>query len=456
MDYYNKGEYAPALVYLKQVKEKCGEYKLVSSLIKECEDNLNTENKTNISIDKNSVSFNPQGGTEVIKVSAENTSWYFGKAPEWLRLSKNKGRLVVECEGNASGEERSVDLRLFFGEGEKRVTKKIHVIQFQSVMSVSSNSLNFPEYGGAINRIQVYTNDDWDVASQSDVWFKIEKTDNDVSVSCEANPYAKVRQGSFELTTSNNTAQTITITQDPSSPVFEIEETSIKVKWNEGDRTIKVNTNVPDWRVEGITTAWWCEMIKKSDQELLLRIKEHNESGYSREVKYKLIAGNIDKEITITQRTLGYQSLYEDYFDNTGGTIRITPVSASVYGGGSWGIRVSGYMVRWKVIEADLLNLNMSFSKSFLLSWEPMVRGYLPLQRDGLAWTAYLGVGGCVPFIDSPLNGNYNADHSKLLLETGAEFNFKLKRNQTVSSRVFIRIDGTFSIGAAFDLHKWK
>ena len=107
-------------------------------------------------------------------------------------------------------------------------------------------------------------------------------------------------------------------------------------------------------------------------------------------------------------------------------------------------------------MEADLLNLNASFSKSFLLSWEPMIMGYLPLQRDGLGWTAYVGVGGCVPFVDNPLNGNYYTEHSKLLLESGAEFNLKLKNNQTASGRVFIRIDGTFSVGASFDLHKWR
>ena len=85
-----------------------------------------------------------------------------------------------------------------------------------------------------------------------------------------------------------------------------------------------------------------------------------------------------------------------------------------------------------------------------------MVRGYLPLQRDGLAWTPYLGIGGCVPIINAPLNGNYSSDHSWFLFELGTEFNLKLRNNQTVSSRVFFRLDGTLSLGAAFDLHKWK
>ena len=456
MEYYNKGDFNSAKVYFNRVKDKCGEYKGVSAKIKDCEDNLKERNKPGISVGNSNVSFDPQGGSETIKVNSGETTWYFGKAPEWLKLSKSKGRLVIECEGNATGEDRSADVTLYSGEGSNKVSKKIHVNQSESILSVSTTSLSFPEHGSATYGIHVNSNDVWDVANQSGSWFNVTKTNEGVSVSCDENPYAKERQGVFSVVTSNNVSVIINVTQDASSPYFEIEETNVKIRWNEGDRRLKIKTNIPDWSVEGVSTAWWCEAEKTNEQELLLKIKEYNESGHFREVEYKVCAAGLEKHITIIQRTLGYQSLYEDYFDNMGGIWRITPVSASVYGGGSWGIRVSGYMVRWKVVEADLLNLNASFSKSFLLSWEPMIRGYLPLQRDGLGWTAYVGVGGCVPFVDKPLNGNYYTEHSKLLLESGAEFNLKLKNNQTASGRVFIRIDGTFSVGASFDLHKWR
>lgn len=455
MDYYNKGEYATALVYFKQVKENCDEYRGVSFKIKECEDKLKEGNKPGLTVGKSKVSFDPAGGTETIKVNSGEVQWSYGKAPEWLKLSRSKGRLVIECEGNATGEERSADITLYSGDGSNKASKKIHVTQSESVLSVSATSLSFPESGGATYKIEVHSNDIWHVASQSDNWFNVTKTDEGVSVSCSENTYAKKREGSFSLVTSNNVSVTISITQDPSRPFLEIEETSIKVKWNIGDRRIKVNTNIPDWRVEVIQGASWCRPIKQNEDALMFEI-DNNETGYPRDVKFSVNGAGLSRTITVTQGTLGYASLYEDYFINRGGSWRITPISASIYGGGSWGLRVSGYMVRWKVVEADLLNLNASFSKSFLLSWEPMVRGYLPLQRDGLGWTAYVGVGGCVPFVDNPIKEGVVSYHSKVLLESGAEFNLKLKNNQTTSGRVFIRIDGTFSVGAAFDLHKWK
>ena len=455
MEYYNKGDFNSAKVYFNRVKDKCGEYRGVSNKIKECEDNLKGENKPGLTVGNSNVSFDPQGGTETVKVNSGEAQWSYGKAPEWLKLSKSKGRLVIECEGNETGEERSADITLYSGEGSNKVYKKIHVTQSESTLSVSTTSLSFPEHGSAIYKIQVESNDSWSVSAQSDSWFNVTKTDEGVSVSCAENSYAKKREGSFSLMTSNNKSVIICIAQDPTRPFLEIDETSIKVKWNVGDRRIKVNTNIPDWKVEVIQGASWCRPIKQSEDALLFEI-DNNETGYPREVKFSVSGAGLSRTITVTQGTLGYASLYEDYFINRGSAWRITPISASIYGGGSWGVRVSGYMVRWKVVEADLLNLNASFSKSFLLSWEPMIRGYLPLQRDGLGWTAYVGVGGCVPFVDKPLNGNYYTEHSKLLLESGAEFNLKLKNNQTASGRVFIRIDGTFSVGASFDLHKWR
>ena len=456
MEYYNKGDFNSAKVYFNRVKEKCGEYRGVSNKIHECENNLKEGNKPGLTIGNRDVSFDPQGGTETVKVNSGEAQWSYGKVPEWLKLSKSKGRLVIECEGNGTGEERSAEIMLYSGEGSDRVTKKIQVTQSRSLLSASPTSLNFPVHGGATYRIQVVSNDNWSVAAQSDSWFSVIKNDDGLSVTCVENPYAKERQGTFNLVTENNESITINVKQDPSRPKLEIEETSIKLKWNEGGRRLKINTNIPNWKVEGISAAWWCEVEKKNEQELLLKIKEYNESGYPREVRYKVSAAGIEEYITVTQRTLGYHSLYEDYFDNMGGTWRITPVSVSIYGGGSWGLRVSGYMVRWKVVEVDLLNLNTSFSKSYLLSWEPMVRGYLPLQSDGLAWTPYIGVGGCVPFVDIPLKEGVKAEHSKMLFELGTEINLKLRNNQTVSPRIFIRIDGTITVGAAASLYKWK
>ena len=455
MEYYSKGDFNSAKVYFNRVKEQCGEYRGVSNKIKECQDNINSDNNSSITVGNSIISFNPQGGIETIKINSGATQWSWGKHPDWVKLSKSKGQLVIECKGNSSGVERDAIILLNFGEGVDKTIKKIKVTQDKSFLSVSAKSINFPENGGMTYNVQVNSNDDWNVYAQSDSWFVVSKTDEGVAVSCLDNPMTSSRIGSFIIETMNGQSAEVQVVQSMLTPILEVETTNIKAECDDSYLKLKINTNISNWNAKIVEGGSWCEVEKKNDQELLL-IMSANVSGVSRSVVVRITALDISKDITVTQRSLGYMSLYEDYFSERGGVWRIAPVSVYLYGGGRWGLRVSGYMVRWRVVEADLLNLNISFAKSFLLSWEPMVRGYLPLQRDGLAWTPYLGIGGCVPIINTPLNGNYYSDHSKLLFEIGTEFNLKLRNNQTVSSRVFFRLDGTLSLGASFDLHKWK
>lgn len=457
MDYFNKGEYATALVYFKQVKENCGEFRGVSAKIKECEDASNGGNgqgKSGISVGKGNVSFDPQGGTETIKVNSGEASWSYGKAPEWLKLSKSKGRLVIECESNASGKERSADIILSSGEDNNKVFKKIHVTQSNSILSVNMTSLSFSEDGRTHYKIQVNCNDDWDVDIQNCTWVSVKKEADGILVSCEENPYARARQDTISVITSNNEIVTVNITQDPSEPTLEIEN-NIKVKWNEGERIIEIKTNDPDWMAVRDTGGSWCEVTRGSEHELQLKM-EDNVSGEARVVKIKVTAANMDKYITVKQQSQGYGALYEDYFSNMGGTMRLTKVSGGVCGGGIWGLRVSAMMFRWKVVEIDLLNLNTCVSKSFMLKWEPMIRGYLPLQEDNHCWTAYLGVGRGVTFVDIPLKNGYSVDNTKAIFEIGAECKLKLKNFDNLSSRIFFRFDGYASIGVAFDMYEWK
>lgn len=454
ISYYNNGDYSSALVFFKRVKLKCGDYRDVSNKITESERLLDGENKpafSSISVDKNNVSFGPQGGTETIKVNGD-ASWSWGKRPDWIKLSKSKGRLVVECEGNATGENREADISIVGGDGAK---KKIHVSQSRSTLSVSPRSIAMGEYGGATYLVNVNSNDDWNVVVPLNSWIVIKETNNGVSVSCEENPFAIERRGSFEVITAGGESVEISAVQRPSKPKLELEPT-VHVAWNaEESYILFVDSNDPNWSSIVVSGGGWCKIVKQEDRQLTLSFKENN-TDYSREAKIRISSMNMSKEVTITQGVNGYMALYADYFQNIGGKRRITPISASIYGIGSYGLRVSGFMVRWKVAELDLLNLNTSFSKTFLLSWEPMIRGYLPLQRNKNFWTAYLGVGGCVPLVDVPLKPDNNRNHSNILVEMGAECNLKWKNYENLSARMFLRIDGYFSIGVALSMFNWK
>ena len=121
MGYLNKGDYETALSMFNRVKDACGDYKGTSIKIKECEDRIS---KATIVVSPKDVFFGPQGGTETVNVVGV-TSWSYGKTPDWLILTKYKGQLFIECEGNDTGEERSAGITISTGEGSGKTYKKI-------------------------------------------------------------------------------------------------------------------------------------------------------------------------------------------------------------------------------------------------------------------------------------------------------------------------------------------
>ena len=89
----------------------------------------------------------------------------------------------------------------------------------------------------------------------------------------------------------------------------------------------------------------------------------------------------------------------------------------------------------------DNLNLNYDFiiRDEMDVAWEPVVRGFLPVTRDGM-WAAFVGMGAHVGM-------NYSA----FLLEFGMECHWSEK----YSSRMFFKYNGTCAIGMSFDIGAW-
>ena len=107
------------------------------------------------------------------------------------------------------------------------------------------------------------------------------------------------------------------------------------------------------------------------------------------------------------------------------------------------GFNISAVNARWKPIELSLVNFNMNYNfleGTFNVGWEPVVRGYLPVSRDG-RWAAFAGVGAHVDFIDV----------SHFLLEVGMECQW----NEKFSSRMFFKYNGGCALGMSFDIGTW-
>jgi hypothetical protein len=453
MDYFNKGEYEQALSSFERVITKCGngsDYRGALDMIQKCNSRLNKTKTPALTIGKTDVSFGPQGGMETIQINS-NVSWKY-QGPEWLNLSKSKGQLVIWCERNATGAERSADLTISCGEGADKVSKKLHVAQSKGFFRVSKGSVSFTQHGGSDN-LQVACSDNWSVVVPEGSWFSAKKMADKIVVSCDENPLVVERHGTFDIKTVYDETVTVMVSQWKSKTRIEL-VSSKSVSQKAGNYLLKVESNDPNWEPKVISEeSSWCKAEKLNDKELRLIVSE-NDLDLSREARVRVLAGDTYRDVIVTQEEYRYADLCNDYFDYVGGTWRTTKLSVSAFGLGRNGLRVSAYMFRWKVVEVDLLNLNASVTRAFQLSWEPMVRGYLPLQKDGHCWKAYLGMGGRATFVDVPLTG-YSND-SNVLFEAGAECKLNLDKRDDISMRVFVRIDRYASMGVAFDMYEWK
>ena len=133
---------------------------------------------------------------------------------------------------------------------------------------------------------------------------------------------------------------------------------------------------------------------------------------------------------------------FNDYYD-THGVWRVTWVSVDFHGMTTVGNNLSVINARWKPVELSLVNFNFDYvmEGGFSASWEPIVRGYMPITRDG-KWAGFAGLGAHVS-----MTGGYH----HFLLELGAEWQWR----DVFSSRIFFRYNGGFSLGMSFDFGKW-
>ena len=89
IEHYNNGEYELAMSCFNRIIEKCGEggdYRGSLSKIEDCKLKINSSNVT-FYLEKNEISFGPQGGMEIVEVSS-NASCVVGLRRVRLILRK--------------------------------------------------------------------------------------------------------------------------------------------------------------------------------------------------------------------------------------------------------------------------------------------------------------------------------------------------------------------------------
>ncbi|MBR6018134.1 MAG: hypothetical protein IK073_05895 [Paludibacteraceae bacterium] len=139
----------------------------------------------------------------------------------------------------------------------------------------------------------------------------------------------------------------------------------------------------------------------------------------------------------------GYACLYNDYYNKVGGDWRLQWFTVDFHGLTTVGDNISLFTFRWKPVEVSLLNFNFDYVNAgrFSFNLEPIVRGYLPVSKDG-KWSVYAGMGAHISL--------YGGQHS-FLCELGAEINWSEK----YASRMFFKYNGGVALGMSFSMGQW-
>ena len=272
---------------------------------------------------------------------------------------------------------------------------------------------------------------------------KVKKKYGGISIECLPNTVATSRSATVKIETNDaeHLVEYINVTQKEAPAYLSAEQSSYRSDGYNRTVNVKVNTNIPNWSYSVEKGGNWTTATKSGDN-LKVNLRR-NDWNSSRTSEIKLYGKGQSYTVSLYQPDRGYAGRYNDYFDANGGEWRLSWFCMEVGVLTSVGINVSTINFRWKPIEVSLLNANVNYnflSGAICVGWEPIVRGFLPVSRNG-KWAAFVGMGAHVDFMDD----------SHFLIEFGMDCQWNAKN----SSRIFFKYNGGCVLGMSYDIGKW-
>lgn len=394
-------------------------------------------------------SFEKAAGNSIIPVNS-NDDWFCECDDTWLSVSKvDSVSLCVRWEKNRSKNSRTASIHIKTPNGVDNV---VYCTQEggDTMISIDKSTLNY-QYGKSSNNVIIKTNNAFKVncaASWIHCSTKIIPTGDDVeksynlTITSDENTIAEPRSAIVYVETIDHISRKISVKQNQAIPTLKVKTTKINDDGTAGIYNISVVSNVPDWSVIDSKSSW-CSAKRNSDK-VQIRLSR-NDWNSSRSTSVKVNAQNLTEEISVYQPNRGYKGRYNDHYDALG-KWKTTYFSVGVHT--NVGLTLSSMAFRWKPVEVSLINVNVNFLNGVSIDWEPMVRGFIPISRNG-RWSGFLGLGPRIPMLKSS-----NPNHFPVCIELGTELNYG--DFDKYGSKIFFRIDGSYSVGMTFDIFKWK
>lgn len=211
--------------------------------------------------------------------------------------------------------------------------------------------------------------------------------------------------------------------------------------------TVSVSTNISDWLLlPQKASDEWCSVERIDDDAIEVTVTR-NDKMKERTAYFAVYAAGIIDSFSVTQPNRGYAGLYHDYYRSLGDNWQVNWIGVDVHGLTTIGNNFAVLAVQWQSAEADLLNFNLEYldHTTLTLNWEPMLRGYLPITRDG-RWAGYAGVGAHVAMMKSGMGEQQRYRHN-VCLELGT----MIRWNARLSSRIFAKYNNYVTLGLSFE-----
>lgn len=181
--------------------------------------------RDNINLDKNSFEAAPAGGTDAVKVTANNnwTATVSEEGSGWVTVSPAEGQAgeataTVTVAENAGAEGRTATITFAAGEAEMRYT-----VSQQGVSVVLTETTCAVEAEGGSMNVKVTANVDWTAESSAD-WVSVDPAsgqsgETEVTVTVNENVVEEARTATVTFTANENVKVEYTVSQAAMAPV---------------------------------------------------------------------------------------------------------------------------------------------------------------------------------------------------------------------------------------------
>lgn len=297
-----------------------------------CQKEVNSLNKVikslkpDLTVSSTEVRIPYQGGARQIDVVSSG-KWFISGNASWCKTNvfDNKS-FAVEClEANNSTREKVMKLLVKSGS----VSKNIKVVQEArpEYLEVSAESLSFPA-SGAIEKITVETNVNWDVASTPS-WCKVEKAKDAINIVVNPNERNLERSDKIIIHLPSNNKVVIRVSQGAGDEKLILSKNNLAFAANGGEQHLKVYTDADNWFVGDYPT--WMNVQRIGNDSISIRCASNDPTGLERSGSVQIKTDRQTVGVMVEQAPLMVKDLIFPDSRLVGGRNISLGISASYY-----------------------------------------------------------------------------------------------------------------------------